>query len=973
MDTNKATNPMSEYLLKIQLIITNAEFKNKTEADEYETLDTKLKGDAYVRAIRKDDVFDSYTYDPKLIYQVLEKAGYNTDTIFKMISDPILIPHTYKEILTAIGRRLYIDNYKEENKYYVELTGTPYEKSDEVLLPDEFYNIYASDTSLTRGMPLHEMPEKYQELFINSEFYPEILAKYPDLMYLKYLGSYSIPIEVSRPAKDGELMAVNHNKLSTYNDIYGNITVEDDLLHLFTNVYEKTRTYVYNTLRGNFSSIYANYDSFIRFLTIYLSIGNTLNELSRKATSMLYMNSVAANNYFMLYGLPSSIMEGTNMINFLKKFRLILMDKGTNTVYRVKDLVGYEYTDIYSLIMVKQQIFQDGVPIYTVDEDGVRHPMYKIVFRRSGVADENTSYFKFREEHKEFSLDEITSGDPRWWNGPDVDKMINEMNYTLSNSKYIQLSTHMSMEDVFWQTTILLRGLLDRKQETMYSTISINYSINGSSTMSVFDAVMVLVTLMDWKLVDANGRSLKGEMYLPNGVDHNGYPACLDMLFNGLNDDGSPKELKEGQPFKITAFNFDIRETDKAFYNTIPYMTYIEPGVFLPMLNDVLDMKNNNVGEVLMHSVKNIWKYLRDKLIACKTINEFRQVTDVYSHVFLVDPIRNWYSDMPYNVDAILCDEFNITQNDLSAYKVYFIENNIDFYVSYKEKAYPISIYNILNYDVTSLLLLGDQPFNDAGFVETFFTALDNYQNDKISNDDEHLTETVRLKWKDIIKSKVMLDTGNTNNGPKTMEAMLFRSNPSMYARLIEMKNDENSINMLIRSIIKALESYTNHSLIGLQYKSLGVDEYFKTLKEIISYFKSYMVEYTQDEFVYIFGSIFDNGGNSDMLRLFDQIDHARVRMVPKDSLTMFDVSKWKKHLKMVDDNTMRMYDDAIFRLKGTYGKIKQSGYEIWYDNDEWISTNPLPSLSDDTVVVADFIRSGNTYRIIINKNNVDI
>ena len=107
-------------------------------------------------------------------------------------------------------------------------------------------------------------------------------------------------------------------------------------------------------------------------------------------------------------------------------------------------------------------------------------------------------------------MDEITSGDPRWWSGPDVDKMINEMNYTLSNSKYIQLSTHMSMEDVFWQTTILLRGLLDRKQETMYSTISINYSINGSSTMSVFDAVMVLVTLMDWKLVDANGRSLKG-------------------------------------------------------------------------------------------------------------------------------------------------------------------------------------------------------------------------------------------------------------------------------------------------------------------------------------------------------------------------------------------------------------------------------------------------------------------------------
>ena len=58
------------------------------------------------------------------------------------------------------------------------------------------------------------------------------------------------------------------------------------------------------------------------------------------------------------------------MIEFLKKFRMILMDKGTNVVYRVKDLIGYDYTDIYTLIMVKQQVFEDGIPIYYYDEDG---------------------------------------------------------------------------------------------------------------------------------------------------------------------------------------------------------------------------------------------------------------------------------------------------------------------------------------------------------------------------------------------------------------------------------------------------------------------------------------------------------------------------------------------------------------------------------------------------------------------------
>ena len=185
------------------------------------------------------------------------------------------------------------------------------------------------------------------------------------------------------------------------------------------------------------------------------------------------------------------------------------------------------------------------------------------------------------------------------------------------------------------------------------------------------------------------------------------------------------------------------------------------------------------------------------------------------------------------------------------------------------------------------------------------------------------------------------------------------------------MKNDDNSTSMLVRSIIKSLESYTNHSLTALQFRTIGVDDYFKSLKEVITYFKSYMVEFTQSEFVYMFGGIFDNGGNSDMLRLFDQIEHARVRMIPKDSLTLFDVSKWKKHLKMADDNTTMMYDEALFRLRGTYSKLKNTGYEIWFDDGTWITTTPFPTITDESIVVGNVVQSGNTYRIIINKENI--
>lgn len=979
--TNKANNPMSEYLLQIQLIVSNTEFKNRSEASKYETLDSKLKGEEYVRAVLKTDIFESYEYDSNVVYDLLNRAGYDDDKIMYMIKNPTTIPQVYKAQLLEDARNARIANYVEPNKYYMDLTGNPSSDKDEVLVPDEFYEIYENDAQLQRNMPIHKMPYKYQELFMNSKYYKEIIDKYPDITYLKYIGSNSIPIEVSRPAKDGEIIKINTNKLSTYNDIFGNITVSSSLIHLYTNIYQETRDYVYNTLKGNFSEIYENYDSFIRFLTIYLSIGDTLNELMKKSTSMIYMNNVTANNFFMLYGLPSVIMEGSSMIDFLKKFRLLLMDKGTNVVYRVKDMIGYEYTDIYTLVMVKQQIFEDGVPIYVKDENGNKVPKQRIVFRRLGTADDNTSYFKFREQDKEYPWEEIYSGDPRWWNSPEVESMLNDMNYTLSNSKYIQLSTHMSMEDIYWQSTILLRGLLDRKQETSFAQLSLNYNINGSSDMSIFEAVLILVIMMDWQLKDFAGRTLSGDIYIPNGM-YNGKMACLDMLFNGLKPDGTPNDLKQGIPFKISSFNFDIRDKDPLFYNSIKSMDYIEPDIFFPMLDSVLDMEYNNVGEVLMKDVKSIYNYLRDKLLSTTTIHQFRQVTDVFNHLFLVDPIRDWYQDLSFDTDAILCDEFQITQNELSSLKSVFPEKpntteyTGEFSVEYNNKTYPISLFEVLNYDVTAITINNSQPFNDSNFIKEFNKVLATYTSTELLKS-QHISQSIKSNYKKIIESKIILDTGNTQYGPKTFEAMLFRYNPSLYAHIMLLKSEPASMVLLMRSIVKALENYTNTSLTALQFRVVGVDEYMDILKEVISYFKSYMVEFTKTEFVYIFGGIFDNGGNSDMLRLYDEIAATKVKMIPKDSLSLYDVSYLKTKMCVHDDNTNILHDEAIFRIKATHEKLRNLGYEVWYDDGKSITKRPLPIPYDEKVVAnivksSDSSTSPSVCKIIINKQNTD-
>ena len=218
----QAQNPMSEYLLKLQLIVTNAVFKDGAEAKKYETTQTLIQGDKYVSAMTGKDIFESYTYDSREVYSYLASKGYEEDKIFFLIKNPTMIPQKYKTELMDKARAEFLESYEEMNKYYRTLSGQPYPGSvdypaDEIILiPDGFYEMYESEGLISRDQPIHELPKRYQELFMNTDWYAETLAAHPNAGYLKYIGSNSIPIETSRSARDGDILLINTNKLSTF-------------------------------------------------------------------------------------------------------------------------------------------------------------------------------------------------------------------------------------------------------------------------------------------------------------------------------------------------------------------------------------------------------------------------------------------------------------------------------------------------------------------------------------------------------------------------------------------------------------------------------------------------------------------------------------------------------------------------------------------------------------------------------------
>ena len=121
--SNNIQSPAAEYLYKLQMIVSNTDFKNKEEANKYETTEIKLEADKYIHAVTRHDSFDSYDYDDKLIYQTLLDSGYPEDRIYLCLKDHSIIPVTVKNELLFEARDMdsSIDMWKRINTIVISL------------------------------------------------------------------------------------------------------------------------------------------------------------------------------------------------------------------------------------------------------------------------------------------------------------------------------------------------------------------------------------------------------------------------------------------------------------------------------------------------------------------------------------------------------------------------------------------------------------------------------------------------------------------------------------------------------------------------------------------------------------------------------------------------------------------------------------------------------------------------------------
>lgn len=357
-------NPIDGLFEDVEKILNFMVVKNQNEADKYETSKSRNDAAMYINAVLYQDTFFMYhsLYTIEMFQQINPTAKLkDIDYYLHNIYDT---PEYYREPLRKKGREIFIKNYVEPNNYYRKLAGLPpygTKKEDFVYLPATLASLW----NIPVTTPVHELSETDQNKLLVTKEFQFILQQnsdeegnmYPDKEYLKFLGVNSIPLVISRRARDFELIRYVPHESSNINPY---------LLKSFGILYNQYRDYVMLSLYNKqFEDIVVGYREFMQSLIVCLCLMQISPRTLESCISKRFFDDRIIQIIMEMYSIPKNAVISKDV-----RRRLVVMlnkmiqRKATNRVfYDILDVLGYEDTTISKFLFVKQQE-------YTSEDDG---------------------------------------------------------------------------------------------------------------------------------------------------------------------------------------------------------------------------------------------------------------------------------------------------------------------------------------------------------------------------------------------------------------------------------------------------------------------------------------------------------------------------------------------------------------------------------------------------------------------------
>lgn len=555
-------NPMANIYKDFIKILQTMTIKYSYLAEENETFETKKLADGWIEAKQKKDNFYTYRDYSK---QELDAVGIiDYKIISKVLQGEIdFVPEDKREALLLLRRQRVLDRFEEQNEYYRMLNGYPPIKTK----PNKMHYVpkeIAKAYNIEKSVPIHKLQDYYNKIkdgegdrIINLidglGIIKNLKKTHPDETYLNYLGSNRIDLIKARRAKNFEILSLDK------------VNIKSNVFDAFTDMYGKCRDYFVNTVFVNtFRSFFDYYDKFIAMCIMVMTMQQLIMKQIPFEVERNFFDVYAVQMLYDAYNIPYDLdIDEETQNNIVRNLNLIIQNKATDKViYDIGKILGFNNLKVYKYFLGKEHRYDIyGVPIFKYKEQFNNdtgevetvpdyEAMYDIYFEKEEL--KNNDFIQtFNSKINRVEYEDVTTGDPFWWEDQNLYHRKWDVDYNFVETKYLSLGLSYSMTDIIFENIILLKLLISQESKISDITLSVPKILDGVN-VPIFDLVILLICLV------AKKHNLTGEIIsIPTQVIN-----VLDYL---QNTEGGEEYLVD-----TFSFNFDyllseegIKETNK--------------------------------------------------------------------------------------------------------------------------------------------------------------------------------------------------------------------------------------------------------------------------------------------------------------------------------------------------------------------------------------------------------------------------
>ena len=802
------------------------------------------------------------------------------------------------------------------------LAGIPHLGSDE---EDFFYlsETLANELGISSKIPIHKLPDSIQNEFLKTDEYLELLKNNPNAKYLNFLGKNKIDSFTARKAKDFEIIRYPDNQ---YN-------INPFLLMEFKRLYNQYRDYIMGTLYNSvLENSYPNYRNFMGLLVMFYTLLQLANSCTEAVNNNTFLDDISIYLIFSLYGIPENITLNSSVRRKIaQSIHKLIQNKGTSDIfYDLIEILGYKNTDINQLLLMKGQQFSEGTALDS----------YEPYFLELNLKDNNPYKTIQNGNVKRYSYKEIVDKDEEWIDDSEVQSIIRTRNYSVSNSKFLTISSKFSQFDCLFESIYLLRFLLDTKNVTSNEMIQVP-DLFGNEEFSIYDLTIALIAAV-----------------------------CKNSKIKGIIDTNH-------LPIPVSGFNFNfdsnllLEYVDSCEYVEKEKIKLFAENIYVENLIDI-----NRVYNDIIIPMRDWLKY---KISISNNRKEFIEYENIYKSLFSVDiDSTKIFNDYKTPIQTIK-EKYSISDEDFRAFQLFYphfnngktvINENIlqsqyrtPFLSSNNEITWRIPIqietdqgidnrgylyfYDILNSENSMEILNNSnlrifmdyeneewklnqkavdkaieeiQKLRDNQLSKAYF-QVKTIDKSIVYRKNQPLPDSIRNPkiFKEILINKIQMDSLGLSSPPETFIEHLYSRNKTLFnyvqSELFE-TNKEEWLNGLTK-ITLALESALNLYLKFFEESIIGSDLYFKPLITLINHFKSTFVKLIKTNFIYLLDDKIDSGGNSAMFKLFENIKMTIYFVILakkgyKSQFGFFDAENYSKRKTIFSDFKNKMFNGGI-------------------------------------------------------------